>query len=158
MISKRRRIVKVAIVVVIIGLAGKTHMDKQDAIRQSRELVAKEVQETVSQYVVENYIGVTEIKWHGLRINRDTRMGTTAMTMNGTENNFGGRFSFYTILPELSIEKIEKYMDARFKTYSFEGYIPDYMIEALTLQGVKKSKEGSPNAEIIYDWEENKLC
>lgn len=153
--NRRNKLIILGIIVVLAAIGGKMYMDKQEAIRQERNQAVKEIQEQATKYIIENYVGIEKIEWRGWGIGAGPLSVNTSMTINGYPVNDGrGLFSYSAGHPEY----IKKYTDLRFSIDESTENDPtkEVMEKELREQGVKKSKQGSINAEIIYNWEERK--
>lgn len=153
--NRRNKLIILGIIVVLAAIGGKMYMDKQEAIRQERNQAVKEIQEQATKYIIENYVGIEKIEWRGWGIGAGPLSVNTSMTINGYPVNDGrGLFSYSAGHPDW----VEKYTDGRFDILPFEedDETQAVMAKQLRNEGVKKSNEGSPNAEIIYNWEERK--
>lgn len=154
--NKKNGLILLGIIVVLAIIGGKIHMDKQEAIRQERNQAVKEIQEQASKYIIENYAGIEKIEWNGWSIGAGPFTVNTSMTINDYQDEINGKvqFSYSAGYPQY----IEKYTDNNLKIHSFEEMDDSKatMQKTLQLQGVIKSKIGSSNAEIIYNWEESR--
>nr|WP_170922952.1 hypothetical protein [Enterococcus sp. 7F3_DIV0205] len=148
--------ISLVVIVVILGIGGKLYMDEQEKIREERNMAIKNVQVEASKYIIENYVGIKKIEWHGWSVSKGPLSILTSMTVNdypmGEDGD--GLFSY-----SAGGEKyIKKYTDIRFEVSpEWENDMSqEEMAKTLRKAGIRKSKEGSSNTEIIYNWEERK--
>lgn len=130
----------IVIVIVILGIGGKAYMDdkkEQEMINQEVQLIQKKA----TRYIVENYTGIERIEWLGWSVSVGPKQIHTAMILNEHPSEDFGLFS-YSLGNE---EHIEEYTDKKLKQFYLNDQ--DNIIE--------KNKEGSPNAEITYNWNED---
>lgn len=147
------------VIVIILGIGGKSYMDKQEEIKKERELYVKSVKETqekASKYIIENYEGVETIEWNGWSTDNLNPLYSgpegvdTSMTINGYEDEVNGKVQLgYSAL---NPEWIEEYTDSVLVNKGYEE-LGETEFQKL---GVKKGSVGSPNAKIIYNLKENK--
>lgn len=157
-VNKKKIVLLISsVAIIILGIGGKMYMDKQEKIREERNQAVKEIQEQASKYVIENYVGIKKIEWTGWSVGPGPLSVDTSMIINDYSVDEGnGFFSYSAGHPEW----VEKYTDGIFEFYPRDENdtskgTKGEMIKTLREQGVRKSKEGSPNAEIIYNWEES---
>ncbi|WP_321383263.1 hypothetical protein [uncultured Enterococcus sp.] len=163
-----------SIAIIILGIGGKMYMDKQEEIQEERNQAVKEIQEQASKYIIENYSGIDKIEWYGWTIPLGPSNITTTMRINGLPKDDDGKsivwkesfstdehndfvtwlFSYDTSLDiDDIIQRTELILEVDRED---EKHSPEFNYVAKEFQkyGVKKSKEGSPNAQIVYNWEE----
>lgn len=146
---KKRMIIATVIMLVIIGIGGIFFMNQQKKAQDERSeniLAVKNTQEEVSKYIIKNYSGVEKIEWNGWSGGNSDTAGPfgldTSMTINDytDSKNKKVQFSYDALHPEW----IEKNTQSSLKN------------KPILNEQIKLSSEGSPNAEIIYNLEENK--
>lgn len=145
----------IASLIMCLVIGGGIYMVKEQQIRNERNMAIKNIQEKVSAYIIENYVGIKKIEWLGWEVSTLSNIHT-AMVVNDypLNENYEGLFSY-----SASGERhIVKYTDAQFEVTPFaeDNETIDLMQKEFRKQGVKKDHKGSPNAEIIYNWEEDK--
>ena len=138
------------IIILAIGTGVKIHMDNEAKIRHERNMAVKKLQEEVSDYIINNYSGIEKIEWIGWNIGPGPFSIDTAMTINGYQDETNGKVQFsYSVG---SSQHIKKYTDL--VMIDKESELPERT--PFQEMGIKYSKEGSQNVEIIYNWEEDK--
>lgn len=149
--NKKIGLILLGIIVVLAIIGGKIYVDKQEAIRQERNQAVKEIQEQASKYIIENYAGIEKIEWNGWSVSKGPSSVDTSMRINDNKN---GMFSYKAGHSKW----IENYTDKKFEVSSYleDDLTQEVMAKELRNQGVEKSKDGSLEAEVIYNWEESK--
>lgn len=162
--------VVVGVVAVSVGLVtGKADMDKQ-AMAQSYQDGMRQVQETFTEHLLENYEGVTAIEWDGVEVEwRDSPVHGPSLFGNRAISHFKvyvndkDYFTEYFVLSDRMDydDDLERYvpngtqtpenMDVRIDAglYNATFDLSDHQKRAFS--GFRKSQEGSPGARVVYD-------
>ncbi|MBL1227603.1 hypothetical protein [Enterococcus sp. BWR-S5] len=174
--NRRNKLIILGIIVVLVAIGGKIYMDKQETIRQERNQAVKEIQEQATKYIIENYVGIEKIEWRGWTTGSGPITILTSMRINDypkdNENNpieYDKNFSteehnefvkwLFVYTGGDKEARIKKVTDGIFQIdEALEENFPETNMVAKEFQkqGIKKAENGSPNAEVKYNWEERK--
>lgn len=166
------------IVLIILGIGGKQHMDKK-AIEKDYQQGIDLIQKYVSNYLVENYEGIEKIEWQGVGVEwRNAKGYGTSLLGNYVDSDvriYVSEDNYFTMSFTLNYnteydDKLEKYIQLDYlrpqKIDSIlvlevenatKGLNIGDKLEISESKKIKKSSEGSSNAKVISNLEIHEL-
>ncbi|GAB2022144.1 hypothetical protein RyT2_12180 [Pseudolactococcus yaeyamensis] len=162
------------LILAIVGFGGKTYIHKKAEEKLYQDGV-KQIQKYVTNYMVENYEGIEKIEWDGVGV--DWGILVPLNKFNGRAYNAFSDVKVYAsekkyFRMDFNLNEEMRY-DDELEKYVFEDWFLKNMDSDMDVivnvgmynasdtenhdikeyGGIKKSKEGSPNAKIIYNLE-----